>query len=87
MEPNLWIGNQPEPEDRLRITVSQQELIEVCSSRGRANVRHVVTDLNTGIRYRVRRTSCGLPNCVCALELVANLGQSDKPAHYATVLP
>jgi hypothetical protein len=62
----LWIGNQPNPDDRAQIVVSQADYVLIPSrgSRGAATV----TDQLTGKVLRIRRASCGLPHCMCALE-------------------
>jgi hypothetical protein len=36
----------------------------------RVGVRAEVTDLLTGTKHTLRRTSCGLPHCMCDLALV-----------------
>jgi hypothetical protein len=65
----LWIGNQPNPDDRLQIAVSRADydLIPSRGSRGSATI----TNQLTGNVLRIRRASCGLPHCMCALELVS----------------
>jgi hypothetical protein len=70
MKYNLWIGNQPNPDERLRVRVSAADERAVDATRGRLGARVTVTDLNTGLRYVIRRASCGLPNCACAVALV-----------------
>jgi hypothetical protein len=64
----LWIGTQSNPDDRLQIVVSQADLDLIPSRGTRGKAR--VTDLLTGKVLTVRRASCGLPRCLCALELV-----------------
>ena len=64
----LWIGTQPNPEDRLQIVVSQAD-IDIIPARGSRGTARV-TDLLTGKLLTIRRASCGLPHCLCALELV-----------------
>lgn len=73
----IYVGTQREPEDRLKIEVSKDEYkrISLPMGRGSANMRAWYTDVNTGVRYLVRRASCGLPNCLCALELVRKESQ------------
>ena len=65
----IYIGTQPEPEDRLKIEVERDDYERNCPPRGRQG-RGWLTDVRTGVRYHVRRASCGLPRCLCALELV-----------------
>lgn len=72
----LYIGNQPEPQDRRVIRVSQSD-DEKCArggalfSGGESTVE--VTDLITMHKLTLRRASCGLPNCNCALEIVTEV--------------
>ena len=65
MSHKLWIGTQPEPDDRLQIEV--EEDIDVHDLSDDQVV--TVTDLRTGIDYDIRRADCGA-GCRCALELV-----------------
>ena len=65
----LYIGTQPEPEDRLKIEVSPEEYAQIPPRGSRSNKAVQVIDQTTGSTYYVRRASCGLPNCRCALEL------------------
>lgn len=65
----LWIGTQPNPDDRLQIVVSQADLDLIPARGTRGTVR--VTDMLTGKLLTIRRASCGLPRCLCALELVS----------------
>lgn len=64
----LWIGTQSNPDDRLQIVVSQSDM-DMIPARGTTGTAYV-TDLLTGKSMTVRRASCGLPRCLCALELV-----------------
>ena len=66
---DIYIGNQPEPADRLKITVERSDYELHCPPRGKRGSGWL-TDVTTGKRYHVRRASCGLPRCLCALELV-----------------
>jgi hypothetical protein len=65
----IYIGTQREPEDRLKIEVERSDYEQNCPGRGTRG-RGWLTDVKTGKRYHVRRASCGLPRCLCALELV-----------------
>lgn len=65
----IYIGTQPEPNDRLQILVSQSDYESNCPPRGTLG-QGWLTDVRTGQRYHVRRASCGLPHCLCALELM-----------------
>jgi hypothetical protein len=65
----LWIGNQANPDDRLQILVSQADYDLIPSRGTRGTVQ--VTDTLTGKLLTIRRASCGLPHCLCALELVS----------------
>ena len=60
-----WIGNQPDPADRLQIAVSAKDAMKQ-PEHGDTR-RFIVTDLLTGKRIRLRRADCGL-GCQCALE-------------------
>jgi hypothetical protein len=62
-----WIGNEPNPDDRLQIVVSASDAKRQ-PAHGDTRVFQV-TDLLTGKRMRLRRADCGL-GCQCALELV-----------------
>lgn len=46
---------------RLEMAISSDDLAKT----GRGNWRATITDQNTGIAYRVRGASCGLPRCMC----------------------
>ena len=64
----LCIGTQPDPDQRTQIVVSQADY-DLLPSRGLRGSA-IVTDTLTGKVVRVRRASCGLPHCLCALEFV-----------------
>lgn len=65
----LYIGNQPDPKDRLTIDISAADYAKI-PPRGSFSDRVVtVTDTGTGNTYRVQRGSCGLPHCRCAVLL------------------
>jgi hypothetical protein len=64
----LWIGNEPNPDDRLKIDVSSKDSARIPPA-GKLDAEVTVTDLRTNRRITVRRASCGL-DCACALELV-----------------
>jgi hypothetical protein len=65
---DLYIGTQARAADRLRLTVTLADEAALPPRNGRGSAW--VTDLNSGMRYRLRRASCGLPNCMCALAVV-----------------
>lgn len=67
----LWIGTQPEPEDRTQIEVSASDA-ERIPPRGSLSEPVTVTDLKTGKAVTVRSAACSLGGCVCALEFVSN---------------
>lgn len=69
---NVWVGNEANNEDRLKLAVSADDrrLIDSVDHDSREHV--VVTDLRTGKRYELQRISCGL-KCRCALGLVAEV--------------
>lgn len=64
----LWIGTQPNPDDRLQIDVTEPDHIRV-KQLVEIGEKVTVTDLRTGRRVTVARASCGL-DCACALELI-----------------
>jgi hypothetical protein len=66
----VYIGNEPEPEDRFQIEVDQADYAINCPPRGKRGTGWL-KDVKTGKRYQVRRASCGLPRCLCALVLVS----------------
>jgi hypothetical protein len=68
--PKLWIGNQPEPDDRTIIEVSSSDLDRIgnLDRNGKDSVR--VKDLLTKKPVTLTRISCGL-DCKCALGFVA----------------
>lgn len=63
----LWIGNDPDPEDRQQIVVSQADAARIPPRGGPSRKVTKVTDLLTGRSMKLRRASCGLPNCYCAV--------------------
>jgi hypothetical protein len=70
MKPNVWVGNQRNPDDRLKLTVSETDREAINATHGHINQRITVTDIPTGKHYILRRASCELPRCACALALV-----------------
>ena len=66
----IYVGNQPEPENMLKLRVLASDYAML--PRG-TRATAIVTDLDTGKRYQLRRASCGLPRCLCALALVKEL--------------
>jgi hypothetical protein len=82
----LWIGNEPEPAERLQIEVSPEDAarIPIRGSRSRRVV--TVTDLLTNKLFTVRRAACGLPGCFCALALAEpkfdpEIAAAERKAH------
>lgn len=69
---NVWVGNEANADDRLKLAVSADDrrLIDSIDHDSREHV--VVTDVRTGKRYELQRISCGL-KCRCALGLVAEV--------------
>lgn len=63
----IYLGNDPEPELIIHLTESEYQKIPPRGSWSRRVA--TVTDSRTGKKYAVRRASCGLPNCRCALVL------------------
>jgi hypothetical protein len=68
MENRFWIGTHPDPKKRIQIVVSDTDAKQI-PPRGQVG-QAIVGDLLTGRLFHVRRASCGLPGCLCALELV-----------------
>jgi len=62
----LWIGNDPDPARRRQIVVSRSDNARI-PPRGAKRGRVTVTDQLTGKDITLRRISCGLPTCYCAL--------------------
>ena len=65
----LWVGTQSTPGDRLVITVNSEDARRIPRRGSRSRRIVEVTDIETGTKYRVRRASCGMPGCLCALTL------------------
>lgn len=64
----IYIGTQPDPEDRLSFPISRQDYLALPPRN--STDEETITNLDTGEQLRVRRASCGLDNCNCALEIV-----------------
>ena len=62
------IGTQPNPKDRTKIQISDADARKL-PQRGSFGVVSVFDKL-TKQHVTVRAASCGLPNCLCALEFV-----------------
>jgi hypothetical protein len=62
----LWIGTNPDPDDRLQIQVNEADYEAVDD---RSDEPFTVTDQRTGRVLTVARGDCGL-GCRCALVLV-----------------
>lgn len=70
MKPNLWVGTQSNPDDRLKLCVSDTDRAKYDAlPHGASEESVTLTDIPTGKTYRIRRASCGL-GCFCAAELV-----------------
>lgn len=68
--PNLWVGTQHDPADRLKLKVSPADFRAVRAlPAGLTFTSVTVTDLVSGREYKLQRASCGLPGCNCAVEL------------------
>ena len=65
----IWIGNQPNPDDRLKIEVSDSDAARLPLREPTGRVIVTVRDVNTGKQYRLRSAACGA-ECRCALEIV-----------------
>ena len=61
----LWIGNEPNPDDRVIIEVDEDEYREKYPPRDSDEVFEL-TDTETGAIHRLQRIPCGL-GCRCAL--------------------
>lgn len=70
--PFFYIGNEPNPDDRLTVQVSPEEFDRVCKIiHGKKPFEITISDVNTGTAYTVKDADCGLPSCRCAFELVS----------------
>jgi hypothetical protein len=67
MAHTLYIGTQPEPEERTQIQVSDEDMAAIAAVRGLEGVRLVVTDLTTGHDQYIKTADCGL-SCYCAVD-------------------
>ena len=59
--------HSPGSQERLHLRLSDADMRKI--RRGRP-WKATVTDLETGVVYRVRGATCGLPRCFCAAEVV-----------------
>lgn len=64
----IWIGQQPDPEDRFIVEVSETDYQRIAQAKGSRDVIGFA-DALTGTKYLVRYADCGA-SCRCALELV-----------------
>lgn len=64
----LWIGTQPNPNDRLIVEVSEQDYQRIAAAKG-TSAAISFYDALTGTPYTVRYADCGA-SCKCALQLV-----------------
>lgn len=64
---DVWVGNEPNPDDRLKLRVSDHDRARIdLLPHGLGPERVQITDLLTGKQYTLRRANCGL-GCCCAL--------------------
>jgi hypothetical protein len=68
--PHLWIGTDPNPDRRLQVEVSEDDAAKIPGRGTRGTAGATVRDVLTGRQLIVRRASCGIPRCMCALALV-----------------
>jgi len=67
----FWIGTDPQPGQRRIIRVTDLDAAKITAlQRGPSDEMVTVRDLKTNENVTVRRASCGLPRCFCALEFV-----------------
>lgn len=79
----LWIGNEPNPDDRLQIDVSPEDYAKIPPrGRERVGVKVTVTDLRTERRLTIVGAECGCAS-PCALELVKWLDNDTEPPRRA----
>lgn len=72
----IYIGNQDDPEDRLKVKVNKADHDRVPPPDG----EHLtITDQSTGRQLVVRRADCGA-GCKCALELVESPATTEPAA-------
>ena len=64
----IYVGTQPDPNQRRTIKVSDADGALVMAARGHKGTQMVVTDLDTGNDQYIKTASCGLDECYCALE-------------------
>lgn len=64
----LYIGTEPEPNDRLIVEVTEEDYLRIAQAKGTPAIVKF-EDALTQTQYRVRYADCGL-RCRCALELV-----------------
>jgi hypothetical protein len=64
----IWVGTDPEPNDRLILEVSEVDYQRIAAAKGTDMVISFADSL-THYPYHVRYADCGA-NCRCALELV-----------------
>jgi hypothetical protein len=64
----LWIGTEPEPNDRLIVEVTEEDYQRIAAAKGTDQVVSFNDALTTTF-YQVRYVDCGA-SCRCALELV-----------------
>jgi hypothetical protein len=79
----IYIGNQPDPGDRIKITLTEAEAQKL-PGRGQADARARVQDLS-GTWHYLQSADCGSPGCRCALEYVPE--EKENKALVRTSLP
>lgn len=67
---NIWIGNQPNPDDRLRLSLSKADRERANRIPRDSTETVTVYDIRTGKYYEITRADCGL-GCRCAMGLVS----------------
>ena len=67
MAHTLYIGTQPEPEDRTQIQISDEDMQAVQAVRGIEGARIIVRDLESGHDQYIKTADCGC-SCYCAVE-------------------
>lgn len=82
----LWVNNHANPDDCVIVTVSLEDWLAACRTRGKLGARVKVTDILTGRRYVLRRSECGLPGCDCALRIANELPRTTPGRAHAKLI-
>ena len=64
----FYIGTQSEPEDRLLLEISEEDMAKCRPKKCGGPWKATVTDIKTGRQYDVEDADCGL-GCRCAAQL------------------